>query len=959
MVTGGSEAFNEAHSDASHLKVKDSAVKKPTLFGGVKSDKPFDVNNKLPDDSNSDFAMPLSEQYWGGRLGKVGSRTSEYQLDKGIPPEELSLYYLDPQGEIQGPFLGVDVISWFEQGFFGTDLPIRMEGAPEDAPFQELGDLMPHLKFRHENGSGNDLNSNLDSIAINGLPETCWQSGRQHHPSHHLYPREEVSHESCVQEEGSLIILSFTSYDVHLHWMGLINALSLNTGIVFARTPGSAGNDLGKMSRGFGEPAVDIGYQSSLPSQLRDSVVPNQNDGKLHPLGLLWSELENTCARNDQTHPFSGGTHEKLINPVGSITHFGAIAPTQTPERWNDVYGINAPSGSNLYQDVIDVHHSLQIDREFNHFDLAEKLTQQLQQQHLQLHTLTPGHDPHLNETMLEGDTILNLLRHKQLANETGQDLERFLTLQQQQQRQLYLQQQQQLKEQQQLHQRQILLKEQQESQARQVFLEQLLQDQMREPNQGLLSIDAVRSNIALEQAILKQQIPNDLQNRSRFPSKHPDPSSMEQFIQAKYGQPPHQGHQNDLLELLSRARPGQIHHLDQQILQQDQLLARQLTLGMNQRFEMEDEREIRSRWAFDETNQFLRNPAAAHRAIAMGSPLDYLQQVAPGNELLNHPQQNVSLLDRSQHGLYDPGMLPFERGLSLPVGSAGVNIDIVNSIARAQGLEMQEHIARMHPGGQVGGFSSGVYPQHKNHPLTSSHYHASALDTTRGHWSEDNFELRNDWIESRVQHPHAHNENQKRELDSTTNEDPSLWMSAGKDDESSKRMLMNLLHQKSGYQSNQKVDVNNEIILEKRPPSSQYSRKSMTIPSFSIQADQEASFNNSFTVGSYYGSDSGGPTQSRLSEAKSSVLEIGRLPFRSKDGALAEGVQFVSEINGTKRMLISEGGDSVLGISSETQEGGKFEAGFSSTNGVEMPVTSLGLGGNFIALMVFQFLCF
>lgn len=67
-------------------------------------------------------------------------------MEKDVPPEDLCLCYLDPQGAIQGPFLGVDIISWFEQGFFGTDLPVRLADAPEGTPFQDLGEMMPHLK---------------------------------------------------------------------------------------------------------------------------------------------------------------------------------------------------------------------------------------------------------------------------------------------------------------------------------------------------------------------------------------------------------------------------------------------------------------------------------------------------------------------------------------------------------------------------------------------------------------------------------------------------------------------------------------------------------------------------------------------------------------------------------------------------------------------------------------------
>nr|DAD21706.1 TPA_asm: hypothetical protein HUJ06_023169 [Nelumbo nucifera] len=63
-------------------------------------------------------------------------------------PEELSLYYKDPQGEIQGPFSGFDLIGWFEAGYFGIDLQVRLANAPPDASFSLLGDVMPHLRAK-------------------------------------------------------------------------------------------------------------------------------------------------------------------------------------------------------------------------------------------------------------------------------------------------------------------------------------------------------------------------------------------------------------------------------------------------------------------------------------------------------------------------------------------------------------------------------------------------------------------------------------------------------------------------------------------------------------------------------------------------------------------------------------------------------------------------------------------
>lgn len=63
-------------------------------------------------------------------------------------PEDLVLYYKDPQGEIQGPFAGSDIITWFESGYFGIELQVRLASAPADSPFSLLGDVMPHLRAK-------------------------------------------------------------------------------------------------------------------------------------------------------------------------------------------------------------------------------------------------------------------------------------------------------------------------------------------------------------------------------------------------------------------------------------------------------------------------------------------------------------------------------------------------------------------------------------------------------------------------------------------------------------------------------------------------------------------------------------------------------------------------------------------------------------------------------------------
>nr|XP_010942760.2 uncharacterized protein LOC105060662 [Elaeis guineensis] len=70
------------------------------------------------------------------------------KLQLHTSPEDLSLCYKDPQGQIQGPFSGSDLIGWFEAGYFGIDLQVRLASAPADAPFSLLGDVMPHLRAK-------------------------------------------------------------------------------------------------------------------------------------------------------------------------------------------------------------------------------------------------------------------------------------------------------------------------------------------------------------------------------------------------------------------------------------------------------------------------------------------------------------------------------------------------------------------------------------------------------------------------------------------------------------------------------------------------------------------------------------------------------------------------------------------------------------------------------------------
>ncbi|CAN6286648.1 unnamed protein product [Urochloa humidicola] len=118
-----------------------------------------DLSERLQSDK-SPHTVPQESESIGGRIhGPSAEFGQQYNvLDRGtkvgemvgvvntVIPENLSLYYKDPKGQTQGPFSGADIIGWFEAGFYGIDLLVRVASAPCDSPFLLLGDVMPHLR---------------------------------------------------------------------------------------------------------------------------------------------------------------------------------------------------------------------------------------------------------------------------------------------------------------------------------------------------------------------------------------------------------------------------------------------------------------------------------------------------------------------------------------------------------------------------------------------------------------------------------------------------------------------------------------------------------------------------------------------------------------------------------------------------------------------------------------------
>lgn len=122
---------------------------------GISADIQRDFNSALENSAIDSPNTRKGPQWQSGdhpimrrQASAVLEREMEARKISQIPPEDLVLLYKDPQGEIQGPFSGSDVITWFEAGYFGIELQVRLANASADSPFSALGDVMPHLRAK-------------------------------------------------------------------------------------------------------------------------------------------------------------------------------------------------------------------------------------------------------------------------------------------------------------------------------------------------------------------------------------------------------------------------------------------------------------------------------------------------------------------------------------------------------------------------------------------------------------------------------------------------------------------------------------------------------------------------------------------------------------------------------------------------------------------------------------------
>ncbi|GKU92820.1 hypothetical protein SLEP1_g6495 [Rubroshorea leprosula] len=871
-----------------------SAALQSNAEDAVENATSFDTKAKILDEKGSLFLLGSSDQNHGSNEQHLDSNEAN---SLGLAPEELTLFYIDPRGNTQGPFLGADIISWFKQGFFGTDLLVRLADSPEGTHFQKLGEIMPHLQVEDKHANIDDLNYMLEqSGSLGGNLEAMHTSGP-------ITKSIELSTEKLFRASSKFnghsaqhVQSKISEPEVNLQMQqsegqSFEETVAQDEEIVF---PGRSGNvyPISKSSQSIHSPLINSGSHPSLPNELTESSTPNENDNKLHRFGLLWSELEGTQTRHTQSSNVPSG--------VGRSAPFSTMVdPVLAGETWSDIYGKHTFPDSNIYQDALAAAHMSRVERESNNFDLTERLlSQQLQQQQLHPQNMLSPH-ARLNESLLEHLPSQNLIHQQQLSNQSVPDLEHLLALQMQQRRQLQLQQQ--------FHKEQKLLQERQQSQVQQAFLEQLFGGQIPAPGPGQSFADPIRSSNVLDQVLLERQLLHEIQQQSHHASRHFVPS-LDQLVQAKFGQAPQEEHQRDLYDLISHAQHGQLQSLEHMLLRKEQL-QRQLSMGLKQHNE---ERDINSLWPADQTNQFLRKSAGINRVQPLGfSPLDlYQQQPRPSHEeQLSHLEQNLSIQELRQ-GLYEHSLSPFERSMSLPAGASAINMDVVNAMAHVRGLDIDEPSTHLRSAGQVGTFSSGLHT-HNPHHLLPNQYNASQ----EGQWVESNGQMENDWMESRIQQLQINAERQKRDLGvKMPSENSSAWMSDGLNDDKSRQLLMELLHQKSGHQTSKSSE---------RDSSGIYCGSGSLDHPLSVLAEQEASLNNSIPVGSYGSSSSEAQQIYFADEPAGSFEGDERLQFRPGSGVMSERERFLSRTSDNAQSIYGDANmTGMLSMNKELSDG-------------------------------------
>ncbi|OIW02954.1 hypothetical protein TanjilG_13591 [Lupinus angustifolius] len=851
-----------------------------------------EISSNLPDDSCSflDFSSLQHAPSINQQDLKINEKT--YLFESVTTPEELSLCYLDPQGIIQGPFLGIDIILWFEQGFFGIDLPLRLSDAPEGSSFQELGEIMPHLKVKSRLGSesnlttqsepsdaiGRNLKGDVHSFDYNrsaASDDQPWSSSRPDATS-------SVGSQSQMPNQSHHFETKFSD-DQYFN-----NIIAQDEDTVLSKLAGS-NNDNPLMRPVDANASYSRLTGITVANEVAGSDTHNSEDDKLHPFGLLMSELRDAShLRPAQSSNSSlrlgdqGHFLDPLVDRDAPFHYQGSLGGMDNQpsfrETWPDEYGINRHLNPNVHVGSLEDQFQSHLGPNFNNHDMAEHLMlQKLQKDQLQQQSgMSSNHIPsHLVGSDLErfaGFSVSqsNNSNVQQMIHNSRSYYERLLELQVQQ-RQLELQQQKGMHHQQLLQ--QMKLQPQQQSQVQQLLFEQLMNQHISDPNFGQSKHDISRD---MFDQVQHRRYLHDLQKNSHS-LRHIDPS-MEQIIQANMGLNAIQGRQPDLSDILLKARQGSILPSEQQLhFQQDQLQAQKMSMALRQQLGLDGERHFGRSWSVNEAGKLVRNPPNHHQlghtaGFNVSDIHKQQQRVVPPEEQLNYLGRNLP--EQNQRGFYESNSMLFDR--SAPVSF--------------QGRQLQEHHRYVHPTDQLGSLSS--------HHTQSGDIFGQHLDAFKSSLPGNNGHLENSWIDPRVQLQQLEAVRQRRVLGDAS-ADPSMSASAGSHEESSAQGFMDL-HQKLDLQSTlpSAVDKWHPLSSRSHDRSWQVSEASSLVHPFELPPDQVRT-NGPFLQRTQSGNSSAlmhdHLASMHINEQYNNLGNAERIPLRSRSGSLMEGQSLLS----------------------------------------------------------------
>uniref|UniRef100_A0A6V7QTB9 GYF domain-containing protein n=1 Tax=Ananas comosus var. bracteatus TaxID=296719 RepID=A0A6V7QTB9_ANACO len=570
IAPAGSESDVLMDSEEKVIEDVNSDFVKNMKLDCLESSSGFDVSAKLPDDSNLLFDTPFIDSTPKPTKFYQNSVSEVKSLEDDNVSEELSLFYLDPQGVTQGPFLGADIISWFQEGYFGIDLLVCRSDAPEGTPFRPLGEVIPHLALKPGTGpivSPSEKSEALDSKRSNLeaiLPSSDirdtfptngqeWATSKSWSDQASKFVTDE--YKFPVQKGNACKILEGRMSKIV--YMGMY-VKSLFIQVLYTGRPKSRSDSvLENLPNEHKDSSFSSSSHHFIGSEvgeagLRSHKVSKGNDPNL--LGLFWSELEGMHSKGPLSSNTASNLDQWIVN--NQQDKFNMIDDTSiNPDEWPTDHMRN--DHSNVFPDAIDVGRFSRPEAESNRLSLEEYfLSQQLQKQQLQQQQSLSNRNldfsaqfvEQMRNSALQQRSIspqlpeLDHLSKFQFEIEQQKHLRRLQQQQQQQQQLKRLQQQQQQEQLQRLQEQQQLQRLQEQQQLQRLHEQQRLQRLQEEQRLQRLQEEQQRLQRLQEEQRL-QRLQEEQQRLQRLQEEQ-----LQQHLQMQMMQQKQQQKQQQLL---------------------------------------------------------------------------------------------------------------------------------------------------------------------------------------------------------------------------------------------------------------------------------------------------------------------------------------------------------------------------------------------------------------------------